>query len=283
MAALLIVDDYQLIREVLVELFTPEHACETAESAEQALTLLESKHFDVAIVDISLPGMSGLELFGHIRQRWPETQVIIITGIDYHQYVENLIGMGASDYLVKPFQLQDVETSVARANLKQEGWLEAVKESTRLALGQSQSSAVEVSGGMIERRRAVRRNIQRAARLIFATAPADLSVAESAQPTPTIIGHTRDISATGLSLIVPGIHESDGKFYGVRSQVRINLSLPKATIDIEVKPVRYEWLGEHDGKRSYLIGAHIVRMSEDDRTKFNDYLGQASGPPANPA
>ena len=280
MAALLIVDDEQLIREVLVDLFTSEHACETAVSAEQALTLLESKHFDVAIVDISLPGMSGLELFGHIRQRWPETQVIIITGIDYHQYVENLIGMGASDYLVKPFQLQDVETSVARANLKQEGWLEAVKESTRRALGQS--SAVEVSAGMIDRRRAFRRHIQRAARLVFATAPSDLSVADSAQPTPTVIGHTRDISATGLSLIVPGIHESDGRFYGVRSQVRINLSLPKATIDIEVRPVRYEWLGEHEGKRSYLIGAHIVRMSEDDRTKFNDYLGQASGPTANP-
>src|SRR5712692_6557788 len=198
MAAILIVDDDAVICEVLGELFSLEHACRTADTAEKALTLLESGHYDVAIVDISLPGMSGLELFGHIRQRWPETQVIIITGIDYHQYVENLIGMGAADYLVKPFQLQDVETSVARANLKQEGWLEAVKESTRLALGQGQSSAVEVSGGMIERRRAVRRNIQRAARLIFATAPADRSVADSAQPTPSVIGHTRDISATGL-------------------------------------------------------------------------------------
>jgi CheY-like chemotaxis protein len=281
MAALLIVDDYQLIREVLVELFAPDHACEAVESAEQALTLLESKYFDVAIVDISLPGMSGLELFGHIRQRWPETQVIIITGIDYHQYVENLIGLGASDYLVKPFQLQDVQSSVARANLKQEGWLEAVKESTRRALGQS--AAIEVSGGMIERRRAVRLNTQRAARLIFTTAPADLSVADSAQPTPTVIGHTRDISLTGLSLVVPGIHESDGKFYGVRSQVRINLSLPQATIDIEVKPVRYQWLGEQEGKKSYLVGAHIVRMSDEDRAKFNDYLGQASGPTANSA
>ncbi len=66
-----------------------EHACQTAESAEAALTLLESAHYDVAIVDISLPGMSGLELLGHIRLRWPETHVIIITGIDSHQYMGN--------------------------------------------------------------------------------------------------------------------------------------------------------------------------------------------------
>jgi len=215
MAALLIVDDDQIIRGILVELLSSEHRCQAAESAEQALTLMESKHFDVAIVDISLPGMSGLELFGHIRQRWPKTQVIITTGIDYHQYVENIIEMGAADYLVKPFQLQDAEATVARAILKQEGWLAAVKESAERALRPDQSAAVEVSAGMIDRRRAVRHSIQRAARLIFSTAPADLSATESAQPTPTIIGHTRDISATGLSLVVPGIHESDGKFYGV--------------------------------------------------------------------
>src|SRR5258708_18261067 len=107
MAAVLIVDDDAIIREVLYELFSAENECNTAETAELALKLLESKGYNVAIVDISLPGMSGLELLGHIRQRWPDTHVIIITGIDYHQYIGELTKMGAVDYLVKPFHLQD--------------------------------------------------------------------------------------------------------------------------------------------------------------------------------
>lgn len=277
MAAILIVDDDPNIREVLYDLFSPEHTCETADSAEQALTLLEARTCDIAIVDISLPGMSGLELLGHIRQRWPETHVIIITGIDYHQYIGDLIKMGASDYLVKPFQLQDAEAKVARAILGQEGWLEAVKESADRVLRQSQP--LEVSAGMIDRRSAARYNVQRAARLLFTTAPADLSSADSAQPTPSIVGHTRDMSATGLSLVVPGVRDSDTRFFGVRSKLRIILSLPSVMINIEVSPVRYEWLGEHAGKRSYLIGARITDMSKDDSEKFREYLGQILAPP----
>ena len=279
MASVLIVDDDVIIREVLHELFSVEHVCQTAESAERALTLLESGHCDLAIVDISLPGMSGLELLGHIRLRWPETQVIIITGIDSHQYMGDLIRMGATDYLVKPFQLQDAEAIVARAILREEGWLGALKESTDRALKQSQPSAVEVSAGIIERRAAVRLSVQRAARLIFSSAPSDPSSPDSVQPIPAIIGHTRDISATGLGLIVPGVHDSDTKFFGVRSRLRIILSLPQAMIDVEVSPVRYEWLGERAGKKSYFIGARITGMGDEDSTRFKEYLGQALTPP----
>jgi CheY-like chemotaxis protein len=276
MAAVLIVDDDATIREVLCELFTAEHACQTAETAEQALKLLESKRYNVAIVDISLPGMSGLELLGHIRQRWPETEVIIITGIDYHQYIGDLTKMGAADYLVKPFQLQDAETKVARAILQKEGWLDAVKESADRALRPTQPSGPSM--GVIERRSAVRYNVERAARLLFTTAPSDSSAAEGAQPTPSIVGHTRDISATGLSLIVPGLHENDVKLFGERATVRIILSLPTTMIDIELEPTRYEWLFAEGEKRGYLIGASITHMSDRDREHLNDYLGQVVSP-----
>ena len=85
MASVLIVDDDPVICDVLHELFSAEYLTHTVESAERALTLLEAGNYDVAIVDISLPGISGIELLGHIRQRWPRLPVIIITGIDYHQ------------------------------------------------------------------------------------------------------------------------------------------------------------------------------------------------------
>lgn len=279
MAAVLIVDDDLTIREVLYELFDSEQTCHTAETAEQALSLLESQPYDVAIVDISLPGMSGLELLGHIRQRWPDTHVIIITGIDYHQYIGDLTKMGASDYLVKPFQLQDAETKVAKAILRQEGWLDAVKESAARALKQTQPTEVS-DFGVIERRSAVRYNVQRAARLLFTTAPSDVSADQNAQPTPAIIGHTRDISVTGLSLIVPGVHENDLKFFGERATVRIVLSLPSTMIDIELEPTRYEWLFTQGEKRGYLIGASIAHISDGDREQLSDYLGLVRNPKA---
>ena len=275
MATILIVDDDKIIRDVLSELFSSEHVCHTAETAEQALKLLGSTPCDVAIVDISLPGISGLELLGHIRQRWPETRVIIITGIDYHQYVEDLVKMGATDYLVKPFRLHDAEAKVGRAILQEEGWLDALKESTDRALKQNQPPGVEVSTGVIERRGAVRHTLHRDARLLFTSAPSEASSAEGLQPTPALVGHTRDISETGLSLIVPGVNDSDAKFFGARTQLQLMLSLPTAIIAVEVTPVRYQWLEEHDGKKSYLIGARIARMSPGDTTRFHEYLGQA--------
>ncbi|PYS93033.1 MAG: hypothetical protein DMF64_06415 [Acidobacteria bacterium] len=115
MSSVLIVEDDVIVRELLFELFSEEHSCRTAEKAEHALALLDSVRFDVVVTDISMPGMSGLELLGHVRQRWPETTVIIVSGIRDQEYAKGLVKMGAFDYLVKPFDLAEVKRSVARA------------------------------------------------------------------------------------------------------------------------------------------------------------------------
>ena len=115
MAALLIVDDDAAVRDVLYDLFSGGHLCHMAGTAEQALTYLETEPYDVAIIDISLPGMSGLELLTQARLHRPETSVIVITGIDYQQHMGDLIRLGAFDYLIKPFRLEDIEESVTCA------------------------------------------------------------------------------------------------------------------------------------------------------------------------
>jgi CheY-like chemotaxis protein len=115
MSSILIVEDDSILRELLFELFSEEHTCSTVEIAEDALARLDSERFDVVLTDISMPGMSGLELLGHIRQRWPEMPVIVISGIRDKEYAEGLVRMGAFDYLVKPFELLDVKESVDRA------------------------------------------------------------------------------------------------------------------------------------------------------------------------
>ncbi|PYS97575.1 MAG: hypothetical protein DMF65_11585 [Acidobacteria bacterium] len=115
MSSILVVEDDVTLRELLFELFSETYHCSTAGTAEQALCLLDSKRFDLVLTDISMPGMSGLELLGIVRQRWPETTVIIVSGIRDKEYAEGLVRMGAFDYLVKPFELVDVYQAVTRA------------------------------------------------------------------------------------------------------------------------------------------------------------------------
>jgi len=115
MASILVVDDDEAIRETLFDLLSTDYLCKTAETAEQALTQLQSESFDVVLTDISMPGLSGLELLGHIRQNYPQTPVIIVSGIGDQEHAEGLIRLGAFEYLLKPFRIEKVEESVQRA------------------------------------------------------------------------------------------------------------------------------------------------------------------------
>ncbi len=115
MSRILVVDDDDTIRDTLYELLSEEYVCQTAETAEKALARLETDAYDVVLTDISMPGLSGVELLGHIRQRFPDTPVIIISGIDDREHAQGLIKLGAFDFLLKPFRLDAVEKSVKRA------------------------------------------------------------------------------------------------------------------------------------------------------------------------
>ena len=115
MAEILIVDDDDVIRDTLFELLSTEHLCQTAETAERALDKLAASSFDVVLTDIAIPGLSGRELLGCILQMYPQTPVIVISGITDEEHAEGLINLGAFDYLLKPFRLEVVEQSVERA------------------------------------------------------------------------------------------------------------------------------------------------------------------------
>lgn len=111
----LVVDDDETIRDTLYELLSEEYVCQTAETAEKAFARLEADPYDVVLTDISMPGLSGLELLGHVRQNFPTTPVIIISGISDQEHAQGLIRLGAFDFLLKPFSLEVVEKSVKRA------------------------------------------------------------------------------------------------------------------------------------------------------------------------
>jgi two-component system response regulator PilR (NtrC family) len=143
MASVLIVDDDANIRDILYDLFAEEHLCHTAETAEQALEWLKTGRYDVVLTDISMPGMSGLELVALIRQQQPGMPVVIITGIDYQEYAGDLMKLGAFDYVVKPFQLADARGKVTRAIEQHRQWLAEVEESAERAIEHRRRSLEE--------------------------------------------------------------------------------------------------------------------------------------------
>jgi DNA-binding NtrC family response regulator len=115
MASILIVDDDEPLREALVDLFSEEHLCHSAGTAEEALTQIHSHEYDLIITDISMPGMSGEDLLGFIKSYYPRIPVIFISGAADMEDAQRLIRKGAFGYLTKPFRLEEIEEKVARA------------------------------------------------------------------------------------------------------------------------------------------------------------------------
>ena len=112
---ILIVDDEDEIRQILLELLSAQFNCEGSSTAEEALDRLGKSQFELVISDITMPGMSGLDMIPHVKGVSPDTVVVMISGM---QTVESAIGalrLGAFDYLMKPFDLRQVEAVVKRA------------------------------------------------------------------------------------------------------------------------------------------------------------------------
>ncbi len=115
MPRVLVVDDDEIIRDTLYELLSEDYVCQTAETAEKAFARLEADAYDAVLSDIFMPGLSGLELLGQVRQKYPDTPVIMISGMGDQELAQGLIRLGAFDVILKPFSLEVVEKSVKRA------------------------------------------------------------------------------------------------------------------------------------------------------------------------
>src|SRR5256885_17270892 len=114
-ARILIVDDEPEIRNVLCELLGDDYDCAAAGSAEQALALLHERQFSLIVSDITMSSMSGLEMIPYVVKRAPETVVVMISGIQTIESAIEALRLGAFDYIMKPFDLRQVEAAVSRA------------------------------------------------------------------------------------------------------------------------------------------------------------------------
>ncbi|MDQ3817024.1 MAG: response regulator [Acidobacteriota bacterium] len=111
----LIVDDEPDIREVLCDLLRFDYDCAAAASAEDALSLLSETEFQLVVSDITMGGMSGLEMIPHVVALSPQSVVVMISGMQTIESAIEALRLGAFDYVMKPFDIRQVEASVKRA------------------------------------------------------------------------------------------------------------------------------------------------------------------------
>ena len=113
---LLIVDDEDVVRKVLhLKLSREGYVCEEANNAEQALHMLETTPIALVVLDIKMPGKSGIELLPEIKARYLDTAVIMATALNDIDVAIQCLKQGADDYICKPFNLEEVSLAVQRA------------------------------------------------------------------------------------------------------------------------------------------------------------------------
>ena len=111
----LIVDDEEPIRKLFSRVLGERYECRTATDAGEALACLEKEQFALVITDVIMPGLSGVELLPKVTERFPDTAIIVVSGVDRTQRVLYTMKLGAFDYLTKPCDLDVLSISVERA------------------------------------------------------------------------------------------------------------------------------------------------------------------------
>jgi putative two-component system response regulator len=112
----LVVDDEPRLRQVLLHLMRGDgfHCLEASNGAE-AVELLERNQVQLLMSDMRMPRMDGTELLRTVRERWPDTAVVMITAVADVEVAVSCLSMGAMDYLTKPFHLEEVRARVRQA------------------------------------------------------------------------------------------------------------------------------------------------------------------------
>lgn len=112
---ILIVDDEAGVRELFAAWLGESFECHTAASADEALACMAKQPYALVISDMMMPGRNGIELLREVTARYPETAVIMVSGVDRPQRLRDALRLGAFDYLIKPCELDALTLSVEHA------------------------------------------------------------------------------------------------------------------------------------------------------------------------
>src|SRR3954451_22299197 len=145
-ANILVVDDEGAIRySISKTLQRVGYQVSAAASGEEALDMLGEQAFDVVLTDIRMPGLTGVELLSKIKDKAPDSIVILMTGYASLGTAVESLRLGAHDYLIKPSSSQDIRQSVARGLERAHNL-----QRRRLLLDAIQSNVKELTGANLE-------------------------------------------------------------------------------------------------------------------------------------
>jgi DNA-binding NtrC family response regulator len=112
---ILVVDDEVGPRESLRMILKPLYEVHTASGGQEALRFIENKDIDVVTLDLSMPGLSGIDTLKEIKKLRPNTEVIVITGYGTLNNAQEAIRFGAGDLISKPFDVADIISIMAKS------------------------------------------------------------------------------------------------------------------------------------------------------------------------
>lgn len=152
-ARVLIVDDEPHARKLLATLLGEAGAlCKMATSAEEAFAVLETEPLDAVLIDVQMPGVSGMKFLANVRPRYRGLALLMVTGVDDIRTGIEAMKNGADDYLVKPVHLEMLMASLERALAKKR--LEQEVENYRLrleAMVEERTQQLQSALGRLER------------------------------------------------------------------------------------------------------------------------------------
>jgi DNA-binding NtrC family response regulator len=104
MKKILVIDDEPIIRISCERTLAPEgYEVRTASGGREGLTFLEQENFGLVILDLKMPDIDGIEVLNAIREKWPETKVIMISGYSTVDTAVQALRLGAFNFIEKPF------------------------------------------------------------------------------------------------------------------------------------------------------------------------------------
>jgi len=121
-ANILVVDDNEVVRLSHFRSLASAHcSVEAVKDGMDALEAMEQRRFDVVLLDLRMPGMDGMTVLKTIKERWPESEVVIITGYPTIETAKEAVRLGAYDYLAKPVGPDEV-INAANGAMRQKRW-----------------------------------------------------------------------------------------------------------------------------------------------------------------
>ena len=137
----LVVDDDEVVRlSHLRSLKSVSCDAEAVEGGEDALRMMERHPFDVVLLDLRMPGMDGMAVLRTIKEKWPASEVVVITGYPTIETAKEAVRLGAYDYLAKPVGPVEVINATGGAMTRKKWALHEMPANDEPGIGASAGS-----------------------------------------------------------------------------------------------------------------------------------------------